>query len=335
MGPERWDDAEKWFHRLAPRTAAARAAALRGLAASDPALASDVESLLAAHDRAGVVDRLVATLAPGGGGPVPELGDLAGRQIGQYRIGELLGQGGMGVVYRARGTAHGRDVALKFLPSWLGRDPVARDRFLVEARAASGFEHPNVCTLLEIGDTGDGGLFLVMPLYAGETLQHRLERGAVPPAGAADITRQVALGLAAAHQRGVIHRDIKPGNLFLSDDGLVKILDFGIAKLAGVNLSRTGERPGTFAYMSPEQVNGEPMDARTDLWSLGVVLQEMLTGERPVAGQGTTAALAAAPVDLSAMASRLLQRSPDQRPASAVALADELGALLERMDRGG
>lgn len=330
MSIERWDDTEELFHRLAPLSAARRAAALAELAVADPELAAEVESLLVAHDRDGAMDYLVAALAPGHGAPATGHGKLTGQTVLQYEIGKLAGQGGMGVVYQARDTLLARDVALKFLPSWLGNEPVARDRLLTEARAVASLDHPNVCTLLEIGNTSDGKLFLVMPFYEGETIKHRLERGALPAGVTADIAHQVALGLAAAHDCGVIHRDIKPGNLLLTGDGLVKILDFGIAKLADVHLSRTGERPGTILYMSPEQVNGDPLDARTDLWSLGVVMQEMLTGQRPVLGQSTVPALAQAPPELAALVTRLLQRSPADRPASAAALADELAALQGR-----
>src|SRR3954452_7687963 len=203
----------------------------------------------------------------------------------RYRISGLIGTGGMGVVYRAQDTLLGRPVALKFLHPMLTPNPQAKARFLAEARAVSALDHPNICTLYEVGETAEGQLFLAMAYYEGETLKQRLERGPLPPAEALDVALQAARGLAKAHHHGIVHRDIKPANLMLTADGIVKILDFGIARLAGAAaVTRTRLPLGTPAYMSPEQMRGQEVDARTDLWSLGVVLSEMLAGRRPFPG---------------------------------------------------
>jgi serine/threonine protein kinase/Tol biopolymer transport system component len=214
--------------------------------------------------------------------PIEVRGDF-----GPYRIGELIGGGGMGVVYRAQDRRLGRSVAIKLLPPELTRDPVSKARFLQEARAASALDHPNLCTVYEVGEAGASQLYLAMPCYDGETLRNRLDaRGALPVPEALDITVQVLKGLGKAHRHGIVHRDVKPANLMVTEDGVVKILDFGIAKLAGVaaELTRTGARVGTPAYMSPEQDRGEEVDARTDLWAVGVILYEMLAGVRPASG---------------------------------------------------
>ncbi|HVT16624.1 MAG TPA: serine/threonine-protein kinase, partial [Thermoanaerobaculia bacterium] len=195
-----------------------------------------------------------------------ERSDLIGGTVSHYRVLEILGGGGMGVVYKAEDTRLGRPVALKFLPPELTRDPRAKARFLQEARAASALDHPNICTIHEVGETADGQLFLAMACYEGETLKRRLERGALPLAEVIDFALQAARGLAKAHGRGIVHRDVKPANLMLTGDGIVKILDFGIAKLAGATtLTRAGSLLGTPAYMSPEQAFDDEVDARTDL----------------------------------------------------------------------
>jgi serine/threonine protein kinase/Tol biopolymer transport system component len=221
-------------------------------------------------------------------GRMPELTGV--RHLSQYRIGELLGGGGMGVVYRAEDVHLGRTVALKFLAADLVGDPAAKARFLQEARAASALDHPNICTVYEIGETGENHLYLAMPCYEGETLKARIARGPLPVNEALDYALQAAKGLARAHRQGIVHRDIKPANLMITSDGLVKILDFGVAKLSGEStLTRAGVAVGTAAYMAPEQVRGEEVDARADLWSLGVVLYEMVTGRRPFPGDNPEA----------------------------------------------
>jgi TolB-like protein/tRNA A-37 threonylcarbamoyl transferase component Bud32/Flp pilus assembly protein TadD len=210
---------------------------------------------------------------------------MIGRIISHYKILEKLGEGGMGVVYKAEDTRLKRKVALKFLPYELTRDLSAKKRFVQEARAASALDHPNICTIHEIDETTEGELFISMACYEGEALKERLAKGALQISQAVDVAAQIAQGLTEAHEKGITHRDIKPANILLTAEGRVKILDFGLAKLAGqTGLTRTGTAVGTAAYMSPEQARGEAVDNRTDIWSLGVVIYEMITGELPFRG---------------------------------------------------
>ena len=209
---------------------------------------------------------------------------LVGTTVAHYEIVRKIGGGGMGVVYSARDTKLGRLVALKFLPPQWSHDEGAKQRFIREAQAASATDHRNICTIHDIGSSGDGRLFIVMAHYDGQTLKHKLEAGPLEIDTAIEIAAQVAEGLAKAHAQGVVHRDIKPGNLMVTDEA-IKILDFGLAKFAtALQLTIEGSTLGTAAYMSPEQVRGEETDARSDLWSLGVVLYEMLAGRVPFQG---------------------------------------------------
>ena len=230
----------------------------------------------------------------------------------------------MGVVYKARDERLGRLVALKFLPPHLGDHPVARERFVREARAASGLDHANLCTVYDIGETDDGSMFICMAYYEGESLKQRLARGPLAVAEAVAITRQVAEGLACAHRAGILHRDIKPANLMLTSRGEVKVVDFGLADLVGeARLTRTGTTMGTVPYMSPEQVRGEELDLRCDLWALGAVLYEMLTGSRPFDARSEPAVMHA-----------ILENSPPPpsslRPEVPEALDDLVGRLLTK-----
>jgi tetratricopeptide (TPR) repeat protein/class 3 adenylate cyclase len=316
---------------------------LAALVAGDEGLRREVETLLAGHERAGPlddgVDALLDALAHRAGPTVeaPEPYDLL----------ERLGGGAMGVVYRAHDRRLQRSVALKFLAPDLGSDAEAARRFLAEARAAAALEHPNLCTVLEAGATRDGRLFLAMPFYDGETLRARVARGPVAAVEAADIAAQIARGLAKAHENGIVHRDVKPANVIVTRDGLVKILDFGIAKLSLGSVTATGGRVGTVAYMSPEQARGEPVDGRTDLWSLGVVLYEMLAGERPFRGEREHAVLRQIldgvptplarlrpdlPPALVGLVEGLMARRPEDRPSDARAVA---AALAESVVREG
>ena len=215
----------------------------------------------------------------------PPADPLVGRTVAHYEIAARLGGGGMGLVYAARDTRLGRRVALKFLPPQWSHDESAKERFMREAQAASATDHPNICTIHDIGTTDDGQLFIVMAHYDGQTLKKRLESGPLGVDEAIDIAAQIGEGLAKAHAQGVIHRDVKPGNLMLTEDG-VKILDFGLAKFADARLKLTleGSTIGTIAYMAPEQVRGDEADARSDVWALGAVVYEMLAGEVPFRG---------------------------------------------------
>jgi serine/threonine protein kinase/formylglycine-generating enzyme required for sulfatase activity/dienelactone hydrolase len=207
---------------------------------------------------------------------------MIGKQVSHYHILEKLGEGGMGEVYKAEDTKLKRTVALKFLPPELTRDPDAKARFIHEAQAASALDHQNICVVHDIEETEDGQIFIVMAFYEGETLKRRIEGGPMKHDEAVQIATQVAEGLARAHEHGIIHRDIKPANIMLTSDGVVKIVDFGLAKLSERTMvTRTGSTLGTAAYMSPEQAKGEEVDHRTDIWSLGVVLYEMLAGQLP------------------------------------------------------
>jgi serine/threonine-protein kinase len=210
---------------------------------------------------------------------------MEGRLLTHYRVLEKLGGGAMGVVYRGLDVRLDRHVALKFLPPDLSRDTDARERLTQEAKAASGLDHPNICTIHDIGTTPEGQLFIAMAYYEGETLKRHIAGGPLPVTDALDIAIQIGRGLAEAHAAGIVHRDIKPANVMLTRHGLVKIVDFGIAKSLGVTgPTRTGTTLGTLAYMSPEQVACEGVDQQSDVWSLGAVFYELLTGRPPFDG---------------------------------------------------
>ena len=211
---------------------------------------------------------------------------MVGKIISHYKILEKLGEGGMGVVYKAEDTKLKRIVALKFLPPELTRDPEAKQRFIHEAQAASALEHTNICNIHEIDDTEDGQTFIVMACYEGEILKDKIQHNPLKIEEVIDISLQIARGLDNAHKKGIVHRDIKSGNIIVTEDSVVKIVDFGLAKLAGRSkITKEGATPGTTAYMSPEQAEGQKVDHRSDIWSLGVVMYEMITGLVPFQGE--------------------------------------------------
>jgi serine/threonine protein kinase len=217
---------------------------------------------------------------------------MEGKIVSHYKILEKLGGGGMGEVYKAEDLKLKRTVALKFLPMYFSRDEEAKRRFIQEAQTASSLDHPNICTIYEIDETKDfpdkalGRLFIAMAYYEGETLKKKIRPRLMNQNNVIDIATQVAKGLAKAHQQGIIHRDIKPANVIVTNDGVVKIVDFGLARLASKSeITRPEITMGTLSYISPEQLQGKQIDHRTDIWSFGVILYEMLTGELPFKGE--------------------------------------------------
>ncbi|HJR61297.1 MAG TPA: serine/threonine-protein kinase [Vicinamibacterales bacterium] len=347
MTPERWKQVTDLFHATLDRRAPERLAFLREAAAGDDDLRREVESLLAAHtSSAGFLE------APAWG-VAPELmfdepsSTLAGRTIGPYRVLEELGRGGMGVVYAAEDTRLRRQVALKALPPDYSNDAKRRERLRREAQAAASLTHPAIATIHALEEL-DGELYIVSELVRGRTLRDELNDGPFPPARLHATLLEIAGGLAAAHAQGIVHRDLKPENIMRAADGHVKILDFGLARSAGLDshatmtqLTQAGSAVGTPGYMAPEQLSGGTVDARTDVFAFGVLAAELATGEHPfgpdtaamlqrmtqlmegraVSGSGSWGA-----PQIEQIARRCMRAAPHDRYASGAEVAEALRA---------
>ena len=347
MTPEKWAQVTRIVSAAAERPPAEREAFVLGEAAGDPALRDEVLGLLAAHDAAGrFLETPAAAVAP-----VPRV--APGDRLGPYEVVALLGAGGMGEVYRARDGRLGRDVAVKVLPGDLAADADRLRRFEDEARAASALNHPHILAVYDVG-RHDGLPYLVTELLEGRTLAERIAQGPVPLRKALEWGAQAARALAAAHERGIVHRDLKPSNLFVTAGGALKLLDFGLAKLAaspdaavagrpGPGRSGAGGPVGTVGYMSPEQVRGDAVDFRSDQFSLGCLLYELLAGREPFPGPTPQDALAsvlaveppplgrAVPRTVSWIVERCLAKDPDDRYGSTRDLARDLELALGRL----
>ena len=273
---------------------------------------------------------------------------MIGEKVLHYEIRERLGRGGMGVVYKARDTRLDRWVALKFLPQHTDEDPLVRERLVREAKAASALQHPHICTIHEIGETDDGQLFICMAYYDGPNLRALMHQGEIPLDRGVEMGRQLCHALARAHQAGIVHRDLKPSNIMTTSQGDIAIVDFGLAKLAGeISLTKTGATLGTTAYMSPEQIRGEQLDYRTDLWSLGVILYQLITGRFPFGGDYDEALRRSIqedepaapsrvrddlPPHVDAFMARLLAKDRNERFGSAAEIEQALLAVVHPQD---
>ena len=344
MDNERWNHVDQLLQSALDIPAVERDAYLRNACGGDQRLEDEVRSLLAAHDRADrflvapAIDLAARELAGERGDDGSQAGGdlLIGQTLSHYRIVEKLGGGGMGVVYKAEDTRLHRSVALKFVSAELSRDPEALSRFAREAQTASALNHPNICTIHDIGEQ-DERSFIVMEYLEGTTLKDRLAAGPLSLDTVLDVGTQIADALDAAHTAGIIHRDIKPANILIGLRDRVKVLDFGLAKMRAMARpqadvttmagTRQGVVMGTAAYMAPEQAGGQNADHRADIWSLGVVLCEMVTGTRPAPGvrlrvEGTP--------ELERIISKCLEPDRELRYQH----ASELRADLERLRRG-
>ena len=323
MTPERWARIKAVFASVQDRSENERESYLDQACGSDDALREDIRNMLSAG-RAGVLESPMPAILHGPGGGVL----AADSEIGRYRVERELGAGGMGTVYRAFDTQLRRPVALKVLPSDFQADPERRERLLREARAASAINHPNIVGIYEIGS--DANLdFIAMEFVEGESLDKLIPAEGLPLPQALDYGAQIAAGLTKAHASGVIHRDLKPANIMVTCDGIVKVLDFGLARRAPLSgegdsaLTVEGEILGTPAYMSPEQAEGKPSGPRSDVFSFGAVLYEMVTGRRAFVGQSPVAVLGAVlyadrspaglPRDLANVLNRCLAKDPSRR----------------------
>jgi len=341
MKPERYKEIERLYHLALERAPEQREAFLQRACDGDEDLRQEVESLLAAEGEVGSF--LAASAMKDAAKMLVEEKSLmlVGKNLGHYHVLSLLGSGGMGEVYQVEDTRLKRKVALKLLPADLTANRDRLRRFEQEARAASALNHPNIITIHEIGESGRWH-YLVMELIDGETLRERLKQGPIEWSTALEIALQVASALVAAHKAGIVHRDIKPENIMLRRDALVKVLDFGLAKLTEPSVAglisdaptrvqvntETGVVMGTARYMSPEQARGQKVDARTDIFSFGVVFYEMITGRAPFEGETASDVVAAilktdppsllddaheVPRELEHIIGRALRKDPEQR----------------------
>src|SRR6516225_1164167 len=344
---DNWDRVQSLFLEAVELSPKERSRFLDEACRGDAELRLEIESLLA-HD--GASDEQIAEALEATARSLVEAEAIqSGTRLGDYEVLRLIGSGGMGEVYQARDTRLSRDVAIKVLPPYLTVDRERLRRFEQEAQAAAALNHPNILAVHLMG-TYQGTPYLVSELLDGATLRESLKRGPLPPRKAIDYGVQIARGLAAAHKKGIVHRDLKPENLFITKDGHVKILDFGLAKLARVSsgadepATEEGLVMGTAGYMSPEQVRGEAVDHRTDIFALGAILFEMLSGQR--AFRKATAAdtmsailnedasdisqlVPTAPPALHRIVRRCLEKNREQRFESASDLAFALDALSD------
>ncbi len=334
MTPERWRQVEDVYNAVMARPAGERAGVVADLCASDEELRHEIESLLAHAREASAFLETPAFAAASVAGEGP----LIGRRFGSYLVRSLLGAGGMGEVYRAHDEQLGREVAIKILPRLFSSDSERLARFESEARMLAALNHPHIGAIYGLEHV-DGSPALVLELVEGETLAERIAKGPLPFADALTIARQIADGLDAAHQRGIVHRDLKPANIKITPDGVVKVLDFGLAKLGVrevggpgpeqansptmIDRTREGVILGSAAYMSPEQARGAAVDKRTDIWAFGCVLYEMLTGARVFGGDEISDTLAAVlrdepdvsrvPAHARVLVQRCLEKDPKRR----------------------
>ena len=331
MTPERWQRVKEVFQSVMEREPEEREGLLAAFCADDPDLRAEVESLIDAHNRPwDLIESPAFESTAFSLGEPTRLTD--GQTLDHYRLIALLGAGGMGEVYLAVDTRLDRQAAVKLLPPGFTHNPDRLRRFIQEAKAASALNHPNIVTIYDIGRTGET-YYIGAEFIDGETLRRRMGGGRMEPRAAIDIAQQVAGALAAAHDAGIVHRDIKPENVMLRRDGYVKVLDFGLAKLVPPGaaapgnasgeikpLTKSGTIMGTVGYMSPEQARGLKVDARTDIFSLGVVLYEMLAGSPPFTGETTTDVLVA-----------ILEREPEPLARHAPDAPAELQRIVGRM----
>jgi serine/threonine protein kinase len=342
MPPDAWNRVEELFQAAQAQPPEQRAEFLARSCSGDPELRSEVESLLRAADDSFLDGSPLSSIRRGPSGLPP------GSNVGHFEIVEPLGHGGMGDVYRARDLRLRRQVALKILPPVFAEDPSRMARFRYEARAASALNHPNIVSVFDTGSS-DGLFWIASELVEGETLAELSARGPLSPRKLVDIACQITAGLSAAHAVGFIHRDLKPANLMLTRDARVKILDFGLAKQTSQvpdqrtliaqtkSMTQPGMAMGTPGYMSPEQVRGEPADARSDLFSLGALLYEMAAGRRAFQGDSSIAVMNAIlkdePLDLPAgvppVLDRIIRRCLEKDPSRRFQSASDLGFALE------